>query len=36
MDDAARLEQILGRIATREIPANEDQWKLSWERFKSR
>ncbi len=36
MDDAARLERILGRIATREIPANEDQWKLSWERFKSR
>jgi spermidine/putrescine transport system substrate-binding protein len=36
MDDAARLEKILSRIATREIPANEDQWKLSWERFKSR
>lgn len=36
MDDAARLERILSRIATREIPANEDQWKLSWERFKSR
>jgi spermidine/putrescine transport system substrate-binding protein len=36
MDDAARLERILERIATREIPANEDQWKLSWERFKSR
>jgi spermidine/putrescine transport system substrate-binding protein len=36
MDDAARLERILGRIATREIPANEEQWKLTWERFKSR
>lgn len=36
MDDAARLERILGRIATREIPSNEAQWKLTWERFKSR
>lgn len=36
MDNPTLLENILKRIATREIPANEEQWKLAWERFKSR
>jgi len=36
LDDPSRLERILQRIATREIPPDEEQWKLIWERFKSR
>jgi spermidine/putrescine transport system substrate-binding protein len=37
LDNPARLDRILNtRIATREIPRNEDEWKHAWEEFKSR
>lgn len=37
LNDPARLDRILNtRIATREIPRNEDEWKHAWEEFKSR
>lgn len=35
MDDPAKIEDILGNIATRKLPADETPWVEAWDEFKS-
>jgi spermidine/putrescine transport system substrate-binding protein len=35
MDDPARIDEILGKIATRKLPPDESFWIETWEEFKS-